>query len=387
MLTEFIHTADWHLGNSFSNFSSKMRKDLNNAIFLTVESIFIYAKSKRIPLILCAGDAIDNGQLTDPSHLDRLIRIVSKYPEVKLILIAGNHDPLMSNSVYFRMDKSLYPANFTLVMDDDIISMPELNLNIFASSIREKNGNYNTLNWINDADIDSHKINVGLAHGSIQNQRFSNNSFPIEPDFAKQKKLDYLALGDWHSYQKINGRTYYPGTPEPLQFGDQGFPLKVTIKEPGAVPKVEPITGIKQYTWIDLEKTISDDALSEFKTEFSSIGLREIKRIKISGFLSPQNFKIYKDLLRLYQPQYFYISDYVSLHPDDNKLKEISDSNIGEIVNKLLELKKSKDKLPENIFNRIVPVDREEVEKKAESIKADEVFDRALLKIYQLVSE
>ncbi len=383
-MIEFIHTADWHLGNSFSHFSPEMRKKLNDARFLTVESIFIYAKNKNIPLILCAGDNIDNGQLADPSHLDRLIRMVAKYPNIKLILIAGNHDPLMANSVYYRYDKNLFPDNFHLVTDNEVISLPDSGLVIFAGSIKEKNGDYNPLNWIDPADFDDNRIHIGLVHGSIRNERFANDAFPIEPDFAIQKKLNYLALGDWHSFNKINERTYYPGVPEPLQFGDQGYPLRVTVAKPGAAPTVEKITGVQQYFWLEIEKTISDDNFPTFQTEFSSIGLKEIRKIKLSGFLAPGNYKIYKDLLRLHRSQYYSIIDQVGIHPDDEELLKMADGSMRDLVNQLLVLKKSNEEIPEDIFNRIVPFNQENVEKAAESITREEILDRALLKMYQM---
>ena len=116
-------------------------------------------------------------------------------------------------------------------------------------------------------------------------------------------------------------------------------------------------------------------------------GKIEIRKIKIDGFLSPANYKIYKELLRYHQPQYFAIFDEVSIQPDDKELLQIEGGVIQDLVNKLLEMKKNKVKIPEEIFNRVVPFNRENVEKEVEGIKVDEVVDRALLKIYQLFGE
>jgi DNA repair exonuclease SbcCD nuclease subunit len=378
----FIHTSDWHIGNSFVHFDPETGKKLNRARLTAVESILIYARMKKIFLILCAGDAVDNGQLAPDKNLLDLFAVIKKYPEIKVILIAGNHDPLMANSVYLRVSESNYPPNLHLVRKSEIIPLESLNLTVYAASTLEKNGSQNPLHWINAGHMDAGKINIGLAHGSIKNEKFSGDAFPIEPDFAREKKLDYLALGDWHSYVKINERTYYCGVPEPLQFGDDGCPLQVTIDKPGAVPKIEKIIGVQQYTWTEQHVELTDSRFPGFKEILETTSEKEIKKLTVTGFLTAENYKTYKELLHLNRSRYYRIEDRVSIAPDPDQLIGVGDGHIKAIVQRLLELKDSDAPIPDEILTGVIPADQLSIEPLTQTTK-NEIIDCALMKLYK----
>jgi DNA repair exonuclease SbcCD nuclease subunit len=385
----FLHTADWHIGNPFSRFDKRKRKDLRNAIFRTLEMTFSFAQKKRIPLILCAGDNVDNGQLCEIDDLNRLFSIIKKYPDIRVIMIAGNHDPLVNRSVYSKLEDVNYPDNLHFVKSDEELSYPEWNLKIFASSLREKNGNYNPLDWIKGKGLDKEVINVGLCHGSIKNDAFSDNNFPIESDFALKQGLDYLALGDWHSYKKINDHTYYPGVPEPLQFNDSGFVLEVTIDGPGKIPKVKPFPIDSKYKWIQLEENITDDTFKDFKAKLEDYNDNEIRKLTVNGFLPIETYKAYKEILEMNRKRYFDIRDNVVVQPGDRVLLESVDGYMADVVRRLLELKKLGEPLPEEILNPYAPIDRTEVHRLADELSEnrEEIIDKALLKIYSYFKE
>jgi DNA repair exonuclease SbcCD nuclease subunit len=182
---------------------------------------------------------MDDGQLGTTGDLLALFKIFKKYPDIKIVMIAGNHDPLVARNVYWRIDRASFPGNLHLVEDHETLVYPQWDLTVYAASLQEKNGTYNPLSWIKNEEPADGDIRVGLCHGSIANEAFDGNDFPVDKNFARESGLDYLALGDWHSFKKIDDRTYYPGVPEPLQMGDNGYILEVTIEAPGAEPQVK----------------------------------------------------------------------------------------------------------------------------------------------------
>lgn len=382
----FIHTADWHIGNSFSRFDREMRQKLNRAIFRAVELMFLYARNKNIPLLLCAGDAVDNGQTCSQEDLLNLFRIIQKYPDLQVVMIAGNHDPLVAQSIYKQVEKDSFPENLHLVTEDEVLDYPQWNLTVFASSAREKNGKYNPLNWIKTENMNKAMINVGLCHGSIENDAFSPDTFPIPADFARQHQLDYLALGDWHSFKKINQKTYYPGVPEPLQFGDEGFPLEVTIPAPGQIPCVEPITSVRQFQWRQEQLEIQENSFDEFKNRLHGVKDKEICKFDVSGYLPINTYKVYKELLKINRRSNCEILDNVSIHPEDQELLDTADGFMAAIVQRLLELKKSGESLPIDI-NPYVPITRANIHNQADTLNNREIIDKALLKIYSYLKE
>ncbi len=381
----FIHTADWHIGNPYSCFQREMRKKLNHAVFRAIELTFMYARNKSIPLLLCAGDTVDNGQTCAKEDLLELSRIIRKYPGIRVVMIAGNHDPLVAGNVYYRVEKDIYPGNFYLVKEDEVIAYPEWNLEIYASSAREKNGKYNPLAWVRQETRDSGKLRIGLCHGSLENEAFSGDAFPIPPDFAAQRGLDYLALGDWHSFKKINARTYYPGVPEPLQFGDEGYPLEVTLRGPGAIPDVAPITAVRQYRWRQEQIEISTETFEEFKNRLQAVKEKEICRFDIVGHLPIQKYKAYKELLVMNRQPNCLVFDQATISPGDEELLETGDGFMAAVMQRLLELKKTGETLPIEV-NPFAPINREKVHDQAEAINSREIIDRALLKIYTYIN-
>ncbi|MCP5049868.1 MAG: DNA repair exonuclease [bacterium] len=385
----FIHTADWHIGYPFSPFDPDKRKELRRAIFRTVELVFRYAQKMEIPLILCAGNIVDNGQLCAKEDIYKCFDIIKKYPATHVVMTAGNHDPLINRNIYSLIDKKAYPENLSLVEEDEELPYPEWNVNIFAASIREKNGDFNPLNWIKGKKFDKDKINIGLCHGSITNETSSGNDFPIQSDFALTHGLDYLALGGWHSFKKINQRIYYPGVPEPLQFDHEGYPLKVEIHGPGGTPVVEPIKNVSQYRWSQSEETITGDSFQEFKAKLERTGEKEIRQLTVSGSLPLDHYKTYHDFLEMNRHRYFDIRDHVVIQPGDQTLPELVDGYMAEVVNRLLDLKKSGKPLPEEFLNPYVSIERTEVHKQADRLKStpQQIIDKALLKIYTYVKE
>jgi len=370
----FIHTSGWHIGSGFAHFDRETGKKLNRARLTAVESIFVYARKKKIPLILCAGDAVDNGQLAPGKNLLDLFVVIKRYPEITVVMITGNHDPLMANTIYRRVKESDYPGNLHLVKGTEIIPFEPLNLKIFAASTTEKNGDYNPLNRIRVEDIDETKINIGLGYGSTR----------IGPDFAEVKKLDYLALGEFHSYTKINDRTFYCGVPEPLDFADDGYPLEVTIEKRGQIPKIEKVSGVQQYRWTQQELEMSDARFEDFRGQLESLAVeeKEIKKLEISGFLSAENYKIYKELLQINRNRYYEIVDHVSLAPTADDLSGIGDGYTKELVQRLMNMKESEEPLPEEILNGVIPADQLSMEELLKITKND-IINTALLKFYK----
>jgi DNA repair exonuclease SbcCD nuclease subunit len=65
-----------------------------------------------------------------------------------------------------------------------------------------------------------------MVHGQTFDIEGYQTNFPIARDAAEKRGLDYLALGDTHSFREIDGEavapTMYPGAPEATSFDEKG---------------------------------------------------------------------------------------------------------------------------------------------------------------------
>ena len=84
-----IHTADWHIGQTFFDYDRKT-EHLHFLLWLKEE-----IKNREIDLLLIAGDIFDTQNPSAESqkiYYSFLKEVTSENPQLQIIIIAGNHD-------------------------------------------------------------------------------------------------------------------------------------------------------------------------------------------------------------------------------------------------------------------------------------------------------
>lgn len=342
----FIHTADWHLGKTFSFLDREQNRSLNEARFTTVEALFSYARERGIATILCAGDQFDTGELKSTDLISRLFSVIAGYPEIRVIMIAGNHDPLIPNTIYRRiLTQRMLPDNLHIAGQRETIRLGSANESeeehcvIFASSLTAKTGRENPLHWIPE-EGDADEIRIALAHGSLAIPgKYQEDDFPIPRDLTRRKALDYAALGHWHSAFRENERIGYPGTPEPIQFGEKGSVLDVTIEHHGAIPAVAVVPIEPQYSWerevVHINNTNVEHTIETMKSRHP----RTIKQLKLEGILSSIAYAELKEALTIAEANFFSlrIEDAIDISPSEEEIATLdSIDHLGEVVKTLM---------------------------------------------------
>lgn len=376
-MVEFIHTSDWHLGNPFSSFTEDEKQHLAEARFQAVDRIFAYAQREGIRLVLCAGDQIDSGELRDTSVLLRLFGIIARFPEIQVVMITGNHDPYTTGSIYTRVDAGSRPPNLRLLSKPEILELTELGARLYAAPLVKRHGRDNPIVELAAAGrtdtphgsqaasaAEPALVTIGLAHGSLavsDTVGGDSEAFPIPPAFAAEAGLDYLALGDWHSYLKSGDRTYYPGTHEPLAFGDDAGALHVRIGSPGARPEVKRIdTTVMQ--WREVSQSIADGSAESFLKglsrpaeshgsdpaglgplfeEGAPAGSRTILKLTLRGYLSLERFKQLEEGLSMAEGSFFRVfrEQMPSVRPSDEEIRGLEiEGYMERVLKKLIAL-------------------------------------------------
>ena len=101
------------------------------------------------------------------------------------------------------------------------------------------------------------RLRIGCVHGSTFDIDGHQTNFPIRRDAGVQRGLDYLAIGDTHSFRDVTVDlpvpTVYPGAPEATTFDESGAGSVVVVAmlRRGLRPRVhaEPVAFWK---WIDV---------------------------------------------------------------------------------------------------------------------------------------
>jgi hypothetical protein len=181
---------------------------------------------------------------------------------------------------------------------------------LFPCPVTKKYDRSDATAWIPDSSR-GEKWRVGLAHGgwkgyfSSGNEQFLN---VIPENCAQRAGLDYLALGDYHSYtpsdhQAAKNRTFYAGTPE-IGARDNirgGHVLHVQIPNGGEIPQVEALpVGRVQLCDLGALSWSSGADFESFQARAGENDHRDdlILRARISGHVAPKVMRALDEWLR-----------------------------------------------------------------------------------------
>jgi len=223
---KLLHTADWHLGRRFPSFDEKHRLTLMRERLKVLDRILHAAHLHAVDAVLCAGDLFEEPN-PDREWWEPVARKLSTAPcQAPIFLLPGNHDPLLPGSVYYPdhpFRRALPP--WAHVVDRDDYSF-ELNgaAILYARPCRSQAGQDDPALALLAREAGDERIRIGMVHGSTFDA--VETHFPIAKDAAARRGFDYLAIGDTHGFRDVPPGgippVVYPGTPEPMTFGEQG---------------------------------------------------------------------------------------------------------------------------------------------------------------------
>lgn len=226
---KIVHTADLHLGAAAVNTGDASERSAEMRI--TAENIFKLCREESADLLLIAGDLFESNSVDDGT-VESVFSAIANIAETQVVFAAGNHDPLTSDSPFLKYRDKL-PENLTVLKtEDSCVEFEELGVRIygksFSSVYMEKSERFG-IEPINDG-----LINIMVLHADKAGDSKYN---PINDNFIKSSKMDYIALGHIHKYSGImrleNTFFAYPGCPEPHGFdecGEKGVILATVFK-------------------------------------------------------------------------------------------------------------------------------------------------------------
>jgi hypothetical protein len=239
----FAHTADWQIGMKAVHVGAvgqRVREERLRAAARVVRE----AKDRGADFLLVAGDTFEDNRIEGVA-IQQTVDILRGFGGPVLI-IPGNHDPLVPGSVWEHGAWG-QAANVRVLRQPVPVRVADAT--VFPCPIVDPGASEDPTTWMRS--LDAPGIRIGLAHGTVEGARVDEPFCPIGRNAAELARLDYLALGHWHSRaQYSNGRMAYSGTPEPTKFGerDSGSMLMVEVDGALAAPVLTPV-ATAGLTW------------------------------------------------------------------------------------------------------------------------------------------
>ena len=252
---KLLHTADWHLGQTFFEYDRKME----HTQFLTwlCEQI----KLHEVDVLLIAGDVFDTPNPSAESqrmYYTFLREVTAENQYLQIIVIAGNHDSaarleapsslLESMNINVRgiikrtADGEIDFQHLIVPLDKGghCIAVPYLRQGDYPDSDTYANGVQLMYKALYESIDDKSKPIIVMGHMQATGSEISANDRSertiigglesISPD-AFAGDIAYAALGHLHRAQRVSGRdnVRYSGAPLPMSFAEKNNKQGVTL--------------------------------------------------------------------------------------------------------------------------------------------------------------
>ncbi|MBS4534305.1 DNA repair exonuclease [Clostridium sp. D2Q-14] len=339
MNISFVHTGDVHIGMKFvkGEMSGELGNEKRRDIMDTFLKVIDRCDKKNIDFLFIAGDLFED-EVCSIADLKIINDRFKQLKKTKVIMITGNHDFLNEKSLYKLIDwnENVYLLDNKMI---EKISFKEENIDIWGMSWYEKEkGKENFKN----ISLDHDKYNVLLLHGDV----FDKNSryFPINKKDIQDLGFDYIGLGHIHKPQHISENIVYPGSPEPLDFGELGDHgiIEGKIWGNNLDTKFIPISK-RKYHIVNIEinqKMSYNDVMSRLLDIASeTIKQKDFFRIIIKGFIDRDLKDKIKEMEFILNEKFYFIEIIDKTKPDydlDKLLIENENNIIGEFIKEMI---------------------------------------------------
>ena len=223
---KLLHTADWHLGLRFPAVAPEQEVRLTRARLEVVSRILDLADNRNVDAVLCAGDLFNEPHPEEEWWKGLLAEFARRPWTRPVILLPGNHDPLMPGSIYAPTApfRRALPGYVHVVDCDDFALELGTTAVVYATPCRSHAGQTGLAESLPRREPGDERLRIGLVHGQTFDLKDHQTNFPIARNAAIDRGFDYLAIGDTHSFRDVEpaakAPTVYPGAPEATKFGE-----------------------------------------------------------------------------------------------------------------------------------------------------------------------
>jgi len=214
-MTRLLHLADVHLDRPFAGLAPESARARRRDVQTTFERCIAMASERECDAITIGGDLWEDEHVT--ANTCRSLASTLEGFGNPVLAIAGNHDPLLPGG---HWERTTWPSNMHLYRGSDVTSR-ELADDVLVWGISWQGGPLSA-NFLADFRAPEGRTNLLLLHGSEQSPAFHQAGHcPFDADAVASAGFDYCLAGHYHRASDT-GRVVYPGSPEPLGWGEAG---------------------------------------------------------------------------------------------------------------------------------------------------------------------
>ncbi len=204
-----IHSSDLHVDDGYT--ARAWNGDGTGPLAAVIDT----ARHIGANIILLTGDIFEHNRLP-LDLLQQATRLLDDAP-CPVVMLPGNHDPLTTDSVWYRGGFITLDDVFVLGADSDTVLFPELGLQIWGRA----HMHYGDMSPLASPDDRNAPCYIVAGHGHFTEEIPSDDqlapSWLITGDQIEATEADYVALGHWNRAVHVgNGvvPAHYSGSPD-----------------------------------------------------------------------------------------------------------------------------------------------------------------------------
>ena len=206
---KILHTSDIHLFSPLNTTLEPSKVQTRRRELLsTFDRMIERAICEGVELFIIAGDLFDSE--VSPDAYERTFASIERARSIQFIYLVGNHEGDTE-----QLRSARIPGNLKIIGDD----WTYFDYNYLHIAGKAKN----SPDMFNSIQLSETGVNLVILHGEVGS---GTGRDAIPQRALANLKIDYLALGHYHSYSVAKmpyGVAVYPGTPEGRGF-DEAFP-------------------------------------------------------------------------------------------------------------------------------------------------------------------
>ncbi len=283
-MVKVLHTSDIHLEKQLLNstYPSEYAVSRRNELWETTKKILDYSEINQVDLVLIAGDLFESEYFL-LGELYKLYDLFSRYENLRIVILTGNHDSFSNNSIYRQLQA---PKNVHLLCSDrmEYIEFQDLKTRVYG--IGWMKDSYSEIK-VDNIELDHNYINILMLHGNLASTDKDYMYFDLNS--LNKTDFDYIALGHIHSFMDLAENIAYSGSPEPLDFGEQGEKgfLIININKGNCIKNFVPFSKRKftTHTYNFDENSNEEDFIHEM---LDISNATDFFRIYLNGVISAE---------------------------------------------------------------------------------------------------
>jgi exonuclease SbcD len=214
-MTRILHIADVHLDRPFVGLSAESARRRRSELFDAFRRCLALAVERDVDLITIGGDLWEEEHVR-PDTRSSVAHELSRLG-VPVLIVCGNHDPLRPGGSYLRTE---WPVNVTIANRGQLEEYRYGDVSIWAVSWGAGELSERLLKKV-EVEPDG-RTALLLIHGTVRGTAFESEAyFPFDESAVERAGFALCLAGHVHSAVQ-RGRVVYPGSPEPLGWGDEG---------------------------------------------------------------------------------------------------------------------------------------------------------------------